>query len=108
MNSKTYSSTKKTSKPTTSSSQKRVPSNESVKRSLDINSTPNSMRMSREVGKSPGKIFSFDKNINATTGSSSQTTTNQYSNSIHQQQNGGSLNSIREEGYSTLLKNASA
>lgn len=56
---------------------KRVPSNESVKRSLDINNnnanansnnlignTPNSLRLSREVGKSPGKIFSFDKNTN--------------------------------------------
>lgn len=28
--------------------------------------TPNSLRMNREVGKSPGKIFSFDKNINIT------------------------------------------
>lgn len=45
-----------------------------MKRSLDINNaggnlnmnTPNSLRMNREVGKSPGKIFSFDKNINIT------------------------------------------
>jgi hypothetical protein len=104
VNSKTYSSTKKTAKPSITSSyntasnnggagvsSKRVPSNDSVKRTLDIGNanmtTPNSLRMSREVGKSPGKIFNFDKNSNVASSV-------QYSSSNHQSNGGSNSHSL--------------
>ena len=83
LNSKTYSTGKKTRQPT---SGKRVPSSESAARTQE-SATPQSVasgRMTRDSGRSPGKIFSFDKN-GGPAGSSS----------------------LKEDGYSTLLKTGS-
>jgi hypothetical protein len=80
MNSKSYSSTKKLSK-----SGKRTASSEggAVNKNLQDNFTPNSaMKVSKESGRSPGKIFNFDKNGNL-------------KDNVK----------VKEEGYSTLLKN---
>jgi len=81
LNSKTYSTAKKTRQPVG----KRAPSNDSATRTQDSNNyTPQSVasgRVTRDSGRSPGKIFNFDKN--------------------------GVSSSLKDDGYSTLLKNGS-
>jgi hypothetical protein len=50
--------------------------------------------MNNDTGKSPGKIFSFERN-------------SQIIQSSNGQPGGSTHGSVREEGYSTLLKNVS-
>lgn len=70
-----------------------MPSNEShQRRSLKDpkNMTPSQQKINTDTGRSPGKIFKFDKNTNVA--------------SSMQQVGNSRPNTIKEDGYSTLLK----